>query len=170
MACAWRRPQGDVAASMMGRPPPACSTRPPRIHGSPARRGRGPRSVVLDHGVVVDVGHRRGPCEGAGAGREVPDDDGLEVHHEMAAEGGVFQPRQQQQARRLDGPAGHDDHLASMVRSTPSGPMKSTPVARRPSVTIRETKVSAINSARPVAMVVVSRATGSPLAWMGQPK
>src|SRR5581483_2050145 len=35
---------------------------------------------------------------------------------------------------------------------------------------MRVTHVSAMSSARPVAMVLVSSATGSPLAWMGHPK
>ena len=48
--------------------------------------------------------------------------------------------------------------------------MNSTPVARRPCVMIRLTYVSAISSARPVAIALVSSATGSPLAWIGQPK
>jgi len=52
----------------------------------------------------------------------------------------------------------------------PSASTRSTPVARRPSKRILDTKVSASSSARPVAMVRVSRATGSPLAWIGQPK
>ncbi len=48
--------------------------------------------------------------------------------------------------------------------------MTSTPVARRPSVISRDTKVSDNNSARPDAMARSNRAMGSPLAWMGQPK
>ena len=53
---------------------------------------------------------------------------------------------------------------ASLVCDTPSGPMNSTPVARRPCVMIRLTYVSAISSARPVAIARLSSATGSPLA------
>jgi len=48
--------------------------------------------------------------------------------------------------------------------------MYSTPVARRPLVRIRLTYVSAMSVARPVAIAFVRSATGSPLAWMGQPK
>ena len=59
---------------------------------------------------------------------------------------------------------------APIVRGAPSGPMYSTPVARCPCVTMRLTHVSAMSSARPVAMALVNSATGSPLAWMGQPK
>ena len=59
---------------------------------------------------------------------------------------------------------------AARKRSAPSGPTRSTPVARRPSTRMRATKVSDSSSARPVAMVRRSMATGSPLAWIGQPK
>ena len=59
---------------------------------------------------------------------------------------------------------------ADMVCVSPAASMYSTPVARRPSIRIRLTQVSDISSRRPVAMALVSRATGSPLAWMGQPK
>ena len=48
--------------------------------------------------------------------------------------------------------------------------MKSTPVARRPSVRMRDTKVSGRSSAFPDIIARWSMATGSPLAWMGQPK
>ena len=57
-----------------------------------------------------------------------------------------------------------------MVWVTPAASMYSTPEARRPLVRMRRTNVSAISSARPVAIAFVSNATGSPLAWMGQPK
>ncbi len=36
MAWACWRPQGEWRAAMIGRPPPLCSTRPPRNHGRPA--------------------------------------------------------------------------------------------------------------------------------------
>ena len=36
MTCACSLPHGEWRASMIGRPPPLCSTRPPRNHGSPA--------------------------------------------------------------------------------------------------------------------------------------
>src|SRR5580704_16843513 len=57
-----------------------------------------------------------------------------------------------------------------MECSTPSGPMKSTPVARLPSVRIRDTNVSGRSSALPLSSAFCNMATGSPLAWMGQPK
>jgi hypothetical protein len=75
------------------------------------RRGRGARGVILHHGVVVDV--RDGPALIGVETQivEVADDEGLEVHHEVPPQCGVLQPRQEQEPRRLDGPAGHDDHL-----------------------------------------------------------
>ena len=44
-------------------------------------------------------------------GGEVPDDDGLEVHHQVLAERGVIQPREKEEARGLDGTARHNDHV-----------------------------------------------------------
>ena len=57
-----------------------------------------------------------------------------------------------------------------MVWMAPPASMYSTPVARRPLVRMRLTKVSDISCARPVAIALVNSATGSPLAWIGQPK
>ena len=72
------------------------------------RRG-GTRRVVDDHGVVVHVRH--GPTLVAvHALGEDADDEGLEVHHEIPAHQGMVDPRQQQQARRLDRPR-RDDHV-----------------------------------------------------------
>ncbi len=80
----------------------------PREAGS----GRGlPRAVVLDHGVVVHVGDGAALVRVQPHGREVPDDDGLEVHHQVLAERRVVQPREEEEARRLDGAARHDDQL-----------------------------------------------------------
>ena len=43
--------------------------------------------------------------------REVPHHDGLEVHHEVASERRVLEPRQEEQPWRLDGAAGHDHQV-----------------------------------------------------------
>ena len=78
----------------------------------PGLLGRGARRVVDDHGVVVHMGH--GPALVAvQALGEDPDDEGLEVDHEVATHQGVVDPRQQQQARRLDRARG-DDHMAGI--------------------------------------------------------
>ncbi len=94
----------------MGKPPPLCSTSPPRNHGRPASAAAS-RAVVLHHGVVVDVSDGAPLVRVQTHGREVSDDDGLEVHHQVPAERRVVHPGQQQQARRLDGATRHDDQL-----------------------------------------------------------
>ena len=111
MAWAWPRPHGEWRASMMGSPPPLCSTRPPRNQGSPAPSAASRERVVLHHGVVVHVGDGPALVGVQAQVREVADDDGLEVHHQVAAEGRVLQTGEQEDARRLDGTAGHDDEL-----------------------------------------------------------
>ena len=73
--------------------------------------GRFPRRLVLHHGVVVHVRHGA-PLVGVQTQlREVPDDDRLEVAHQVPTEGGVLHAREEEDARRLDGAARHDDEL-----------------------------------------------------------
>ena len=85
----------------------------PCRRGSTGARPRRPRRgrLVLHHGVVVDVGHGPALVADGGEGRRSADHDGLEVHHQVATERGVVAARQEQEARRLDRAAGHDDHL-----------------------------------------------------------
>ena len=54
----------------------------------------------------------RWPCSRNGSS---PDHDRLEVHHQVATDQVVADPRQQEQPRRLDGPAGHH-HVAGVHR------------------------------------------------------
>ena len=77
----------------------------------PCAEGRLPRALVLHHGVVVHVGDRPPLVRVQEQVREVPDDDRLEVAHQVATEGRVLEPREEQDARRLDRAAGHDDEL-----------------------------------------------------------
>jgi len=74
-----------------------------------SRRARGVQGVIVDeHAVVVEVGDR--PTHvGMQTLRHDPDVHRLEMHHEMAADERVLDPRQQKQTRRLDGSAGDDD-------------------------------------------------------------
>ena len=170
MISAWSLPQGVWRASMMGVPPPPCSTRPPRIQGRPASSAAARRGVVLHHGVVVHVGDRA-PLVGVQVQRrEVPDHDRLEVHHEVAAERRVLEPRQQEQPRRLDGAAGHDHQLGRHGVGLAGG-VDVLDTGRPPPLDEDAGDAGLGHQLGPPGgHGLVSRATGSPLAWMGQPK
>ena len=88
-----------------------------------ARAGRRrPGAVVLHHGVVVHMGDGASLVGVQPHGREVPDDDGLEVHHEVLAERRVVEPREEEKARGLDGTPRHDDQLGLPGARDPVGP------------------------------------------------
>ena len=115
---------------MIGRPAPLCSTMPAPQPGQAGLGCRLPGGIVTHDHVVVHMGHGPAPF-GIGPVGHGTGHDGLEVGHEVPAHQRMVQPRQEQQARRLDGPGGHD-HVTRVHRTHgavgadhvhPGGPM-----------------------------------------------
>ena len=134
-----------------------------------SRRGSG--RFVDDDVVVVDVGHRATPVA-VDPHRQLAECECLEVEHQVAPDQRVVEARQQQEPRRLHGPSGDDHHVAAVsVWVSPS--RVDALDAGGPAVghdDPRHERSRPRSSARPVSSARRRSATGSPLAWIGQPK
>ena len=139
MAWAWWRPQGEWRASMMGKPPPLCSTSPPRNQGRPASaaasRARSSCTMASSWTWVTErplCGCRRmvGKC---------PTTMVWKCTIRYLPSAGWSNPESSSRRGVSMAPPATMTSSASLVRVAPSGPTNSTPVARRPCVTMRLT-------------------------------